>query len=192
MGGQTPCHIGDAPPYLQRAWVTCVLCCGATHGVRRALECCHCGPPGLRPGHWLCPPALRARGAWCAHIMHTVKSIADGSVSAKLATGLGTRQGKVWRPRPSPVVGESQFFFHKRIAQHIALISVPIVLVHLRTRSRCPPPIAAVVPPCWRPCRDMPAIQSPPQIAYQSPLVPLCCVLILLARCGAAGSLRRK
>ena len=36
------------------------------------------------------------------------------------------------------------------------------------------------------------AIQSPPQIACQSPLVPLCCVLILLARCGAAGSLRRK
>ena len=50
-------------PYLQRAWVTCVLCCGATHGVRRALECRHCGPSGLRPGRWLCPPALRARGA---------------------------------------------------------------------------------------------------------------------------------
>ena len=130
--------------------------------------------------------------SWGLHIMHTVKSIPDGSVSAKLATGLGTRQGKVWLPRPSPVVGKSKFFFHKRIAQHIALISVLIVLVHLRTRSRCPPPIAAVVPPCWRPCRDMPAIQSPPQIAYQSPLVPLCCVLILLARCGAAGSLRRK
>ena len=71
--------------------------------------------------------------SWGLHIMHTVKSIPDGSVSAKLATGLGTRQGKVWLPRPSPVVGKSKFFFHKRIAQHIALISVLIVLVHLRT-----------------------------------------------------------